>query len=194
MTGIKTFLRTVRRNRWQRDQFPKWISAPDQPWKALGDVIPGKLHDDDFPDDTDKIRSALSLWLIDEEQSNLPRILAALASTRDSLKNIDYLLIPSTVLDKGLEPTKTTGHSNDDVANESWHYDIQGITAVGACRLASIVVSEVDGGRAQLKRAQLPEVANHLRKSIEDEHLDREMLNERVVKRLDATPQGSTRE
>jgi len=82
------FLRAISNNtKWDKTQFPTWLSTDDLPSCIVRD-----LRVDD---------NALSLWEIPDEETNLPQIITAIASTRKSLKSdFDYALLNTSYIDQ----------------------------------------------------------------------------------------------
>ena len=79
----------------------------------------------------------LSVWLIDDNRSNLNRIVAALAAGRDTLDKIDYALIDRQVLDSlDIRVSKVDGLSLDAGANQHWHYDLTNLSGKQLVALA----------------------------------------------------------
>ena len=72
-------LRIIKKNRWYRDV----------------ENYPGK-EQDDVPADTlldfATKQNELSFWLVDDQQTNVQRLIAALAANRDRLDAFDYIL------------------------------------------------------------------------------------------------------
>jgi len=70
-----------------------WIQEPGElPWLDFGKDVPA-----DLLNDLKTTGNKLSVYEVYEDQSNLSRILSALASTRDSLNKIDF-----AVFDQGV--------------------------------------------------------------------------------------------
>jgi hypothetical protein len=68
-------LRTIRKDRWYRIE--------DVPWLEEGDI-----HADPLADLNTKANE-LSVWLIEDDRSNLNRVVSALAATRTHISNLD---------------------------------------------------------------------------------------------------------
>lgn len=78
------YLRTVRRSRWAQ---PNWATGSTYEWQgdALGDLATAK--------------NSLSVFLADSDDM-VSYAVAALASKRSQLVNLDYAIIDSELLDK----------------------------------------------------------------------------------------------
>jgi hypothetical protein len=82
-------LRIVRKSRWSFT--PPWLSEDD-------------LQADSLVDFSTK-KNELSVWHIDKDESNLKRIISALAANRDTLSNFDYALFDKKILiDNNIKP------------------------------------------------------------------------------------------
>ena len=85
----------------------------------------------------------LSVWLIDDNKSNLKRVIAALASGRDTLDKIDYALIDRRVLESlDIPVSKVDGLSPDAGANQHWHFDL---TKLSGKQLVALAVYMREG-------------------------------------------------
>lgn len=114
-------LRSIRKARWS--QPPEWCDEGDLGADALNDLAT-KGH-------------ALSVWQIEQDESNLERVIAALAAMRDHLSNFDLVLFPEEVVaDTGTATDRSDGVSPDHEANGRWHRDLRMISASKLLALA----------------------------------------------------------
>ncbi len=167
---MPTFLRRARRENWD-----------------LGDV------EGERPDDQTSARdfsergsfSDVSVWAIEAGNSNLPQILAALASVRQRLANLDYVVFDDAVLAAHSVSVKNTdGETLDEDANRRWHRELVGLTGEKALKLVheikqrgSAVVERVPGddvvkyvaGSVKAGRIVLGKLAPKLKKRVEAE-------------------------
>jgi hypothetical protein len=111
-------------------------------WYRVFDWVPPETVQADALRDLSTQNGALSVWEIDDDQSNLERVLAALAATRPSIQNIDFLLVDRQVVtDLGIVIESNHGDTPDPQANRRWHRDLIYLTApllaglAVACRL-----------------------------------------------------------
>jgi hypothetical protein len=130
------FLRHVRKGRWYPPEEPfDWLPQDERPADPLGDLSTREC--------------ALSVWELTDDGSNRERVLAAIASTRMTLAQVDYIVFSSEVLDGlGLTVVKSEGDTHDDKANALWHYDIRRLSdarlvSLGR-RLLQLVTEEDD--------------------------------------------------
>ena len=120
------FLRKIRKARWYA---PTWLTEGELPADPLGDL--------------QTKNNGLSLWEVDDEQTNIIEVVVALASTSQNLSNIDYVLLASDELERvqrrvGFDVRKTAGDSPYEDANK-WHCDIVQLSASKLVELAAVV-------------------------------------------------------
>jgi len=116
----------VRNSRWFPDETPRWLEEGEFQADALVD-----LETDD---------NKLSVWLIDEDSSNLPRVIAAMAAHRKSACPFDYALFRDRlVAEIGTRIEKSLGDSEDDEANRLWHRDLVELSASKVMALAKVI-------------------------------------------------------
>ena len=76
-------------------------------------------------------QNTLSVYFIEDDKSNLERVVTALAAKRHHLANADYILFDSKVpAEMEIDLTKTNGGTHDDYVNKNWHRDLVGLTAL----------------------------------------------------------------
>jgi hypothetical protein len=105
---------------------PRWDwNTDDSPWIRPGDIPAAPLTDLRTSQN-----SELSVWYIENNRSNLARIVAALAGTRDHSDKFDFALFPEAVLTQAqIQSKDSLGNSADRDANSSWHRDLVELTA-----------------------------------------------------------------
>ena len=96
----------------------RWLWGEDVPW-----LPPGELQAEVFLD-LQARDNVLSVWYIMDDESNLDRVIAGLAAKRDSVSNLDYMLInQQLVTDMSIGVLTSDGSTADTKANE-WHRDL----------------------------------------------------------------------
>ncbi len=137
-------LRTVRRGRW--------VGALGHDWLEEGDVAADPLADLRTSENT------LSVWQVDDDKSNLLRIVAAFASTRDTFANFDFALVQEEVVaDLGIE----IRHTN------------------GLARLAKQMVA-----KSETRRIPLKQVKQLIEDAVNSNQIDVQGLNNTLKQRL----------
>jgi hypothetical protein len=108
---VPRLLIKVRKANWQKDALPSFVEEGDIPADCLRDL---RVKD-----------NQLSVWHVNDDNSNLKRVLTALAANAGNLSNTDYLLFDSQVVTTlGLNIKKTEGGTPDRQANREWHHDL----------------------------------------------------------------------
>ncbi len=122
---MKQFLRTVRQGRW--------LKYPDIDW--LDDD--GALQGDVFCD-IQTTCCQLSVFRVNND-GDRQRVITALASKRNHVALLDYVIFDDSDLDSlGITVQQTEGDTPDTVANEL-HYELGGLTVARLVHLANIV-------------------------------------------------------
>jgi hypothetical protein len=125
------FLRKVRKS--------KWYNNPDVQW-----LTSGALQADALSDLQTK-GNKLSLWIIEEDSSNLERVVTALGSTCDHAAQIDYALVEcSKVKELGIILENTPGDSADEELNGKYHVDATQLTAEQVYNFARLIQSTAE--------------------------------------------------
>lgn len=91
--------------------------------------------------------NTLSIWMIDDERSNLDQVVAALAAGRHKLGHFDYALLDYALLEgAGLAMKRYPGTTRDREAND-YHVDIVQLTARDIGQLAEWIAQSPDRTR-----------------------------------------------
>ena len=109
----------------------------------------------------------LSVFQIDEDQSNLCRVIAAFSASRENVTDIDYVLVPGKDLRDQFNVVKSPGHTPDDIVNEL-HIDIVGLTPTKLLELVGLFWSNKDKMKRQKKRR----ITKLIWKGIEERQID----------------------
>ena len=120
-------LRTIRKSSWYSENYP-WLPNNDFPADPVTDLRT-----------TD---NSLSVWEIDEDRSNLQRVVTALAGNRDRIEKIDYVIFAKrTIADVSIKTKKSKGGTSDEGVN-GWHLDLVEISAKKLLSLAKAIYDE----------------------------------------------------
>jgi hypothetical protein len=120
-----------------------------------------------------------SAWLIDDEKSNLERVLVAMAAN-NAISDVGYILFdPSAPGAFGIAVKESIGGTADETANRTWHRDLVDLTAR---QLAEFVVEIHKNG---FKDQLLPKETEALiKKGIASGELDKSKINSSLLKKL----------
>jgi len=164
---VPKFLRQVNQNRWYQELMEPWLAKGDIPADPLKDVV------------TDK--NELSLWLVDDELSNLERLTAALVAHRRYKGPFDYILFDAHIPESlGIESTNKPGKTLDQEANDSWHYDL---SKLSGSKLVSLIY-EVVSSEYTLNRFQFIEIVDLVNESVNQGRIQKDKLSDSFKKRL----------
>ena len=164
---MPSFLIKITWGRWQTD--PLWLPA--------GELQAAALFDLRFSN------NKLSIWKIEDDGSNLDRVLTALAANKGktNIENIDYVLLTEELIEGlGIKIEKSKGGTLDDVANSEWHYDL---TELSTSRIVSIAKCIKDSPK---KRRSEVEVKRLIREGLKRKHIDIALADEPLRSKLQA--------
>lgn len=103
-------LRTVRQNRWLKDDAAPFLAIDDVPADPFCDL--------------QTRQNLLSVWEVAQDRSNIERIVRAVAIGRHDVADMGYVVFDSGLLPAaGIEIRENKGASLDEGAN-AWHRDL----------------------------------------------------------------------
>lgn len=118
-------LRKIRKSRW--------LPVPD--WTPRD-----TLHADPLADLVTQ-GNELSVWRVEDDGSNLERILTALAGNFDYASNLDYILFDERILQEAdVRIRRSDGSTIMPEANSTWHHDLVELTARKVVNLAELAM------------------------------------------------------
>lgn len=123
-----------------------WLDHDDALSLPLKGLFKGRDSDEE---DALAREGKLSVWKV-ADQDDLDRILAAVATTRNTLANVDFPCFSDERLDDlGVKPQNSPEHGTtaDETVN-GWHYEL---TEVSLRRLADLVFLLLESAPAQRK-------------------------------------------
>ena len=161
---MTTIFRKLRQKRyWDR-----------QPW----------LGADDAQADTTKCletnENRLSVFVLEEPEAQIERVVAALALNRDTLGHVDLAIAPEAVLEVcGIQGDRVQATTPDSEVNE-WHRDLVELTVTKIAKLARAIKSD-----GEIKRYQLGYVKEAIRKSLNTNYIITEQIDEKLIQSLE---------
>jgi hypothetical protein len=103
-------LRTVRQNRWLKDEAAPFLAIDDVPADPVCDL--------------QTQQNLLSVWEVARDRSNIERIVRAVAIGREVIADLGYVVFDSGLLPAaGIKILENKGKSPDEEAN-AWHRDL----------------------------------------------------------------------
>ena len=122
----------------------------------------------------------LSIFVLEEPEVQMERVVAALALSRDSLAHLDLAIAPETVLEVcRIQGDRVQAKTPDSEVNE-WHIDLVELTATKIAELARAIKSE-----GEIKRYNLGDVKEAIRKSLNTNYIVAEQINGKLVQSLE---------
>jgi hypothetical protein len=95
----------------------------------------------------------MSVWRIEDDRSNLDRVLTALAANRQDVDHVEYILCDDSIVsDLGIKIVKTEGNTPDTHANRTWHYDLVELSGARLVALANGMFLNSETGLVLNKR------------------------------------------
>jgi hypothetical protein len=160
--------REIRNKSW-------WDKSHDElPWLKCGELVA-----DVFKGLVTK-KGGLSTYLIDEDKSNLDRVLAAFACTQESIQRVDYVLIPMDRVLCAFKVVCIPGDTADDLVN-SWHCDVVELTSHRAEDFARLI----DDNRDSMVRVLPKDVKNIVCNARDQRNIDCDLVNQKLKPKLE---------
>lgn len=160
------YLRAIKIAKWRRHAGVAWLADNEIQADALGDL---KTE-----------TNALSVWEVDDDRSNLGRVLTAVAANRDHLSDLSYVLLTKDDLRAiGAKIASSEGGTVDREVNK-WHRDIVELTTQKLHQIAVVVNDKPE------KPRRLPgDVAGLLRQGIAEGRFSAAQLEEGLRKEIE---------
>ena len=118
--------RSIGNKHWYSDDQPDF-----RDWLREGELVADVLKE------LRTTRGSLSVYRVHPNKQNLDRIISAYACTRNSLNDIDYVLLPLEAILENFDITATPGNTADDEVNDM-HLDIEYLSASKLVNLAQV--------------------------------------------------------
>ena len=121
----------------------------------------------------------LSVFVLDEPDEQVRRVVAALAATRDHLAHIDLAVVPENILEQcSIRWADTTGQTPDSEVN-GWHRDLIELTIAKITRLAAAIKRE-----GQIERYNPKRVGRAIKHSLDVNCIGTERMGEELAQSL----------
>lgn len=160
-------LRKIRKPRWYRTQELSWLSQGEIPADPLADLS--------------TTSNELSTWHIEDDLSNLERVIVAIAGTWDRIDSFDYALFDQRLVEElNIEMQQTMGDTPDAQANH-WHRDLVHLSAQRLAELARAIWMD---GRTDRKLQK--EIRDALARAVSRREIDPNRLKPNVQSQVKA--------
>ncbi len=154
-------LRKIRKNRWYKPDVAAGAPASPMPADPVGDLYTSG--------------NDLSVFQIENDRSNLERVVTALGANAETISNVDYALFEDRLVTQvKLEINETPGGTPDEEVNK-WHRDIAVGTADNLLALAKGIYSVCETERVSEK-----EIHSWVAQGLERGELSRSNLNPKL--------------
>jgi hypothetical protein len=162
---VPLLLRKIRKSKWYKNDSVPWLEEGEIQADALGDLVTSG--------------NTLSIWVVEDDKSNLEQVIVALASSCDNIANFDYALINiDCLLSIGIKIETKEGLTPYSKANK-WHRDLIELTTSQLFKLAEVMAIHSTRERVSEKT-----VLNLIRVAVQNEKIDKTKLKEDVIKKL----------
>jgi len=152
-------LRKVRRPRWYHNVNLGWLQQGEIPADPLTDL--------------DTQSNKLSLWHVEDDESNLDQVVTAIAATREHLDKVDYALLDQRYIwQLDIQVEKTPGGTPLAEA-DLWHRDLTHLSAQKLLDLAKVMWD-----RARTARRPEKAVRQLLVKAVDSGRIDTSKLKD----------------
>lgn len=168
MGAVSFVFRSIGNKHWYSDDQPDF-----KDWLADGELVADALKE------LRTTRGSLSVYRVDSEKRSFDRVVSAYACTRNSLNDIDYVLLPLEVIEASFDISATLGETADDEVNEM-HLDIEHLSASKLLLLAHIFQDH----HSSMVRIRKKLITSKIRISIERKHLDFSRINKALQSRF----------
>lgn len=144
------------------------------PWLEDGD-IPADPLTRDFKTDNNSI----SIYLIDNFDEHIDRVVSALASTRDQISKMDYITGSIEIIKNiGVVLDVIDGKTGDEFVN-SLHRDMANLTTEKAALFVNAMIEKGHAGRAYKK-----DISSMILNEVEKGNINREKINRKIRTKL----------
>lgn len=150
-------------------------------WNRAGQLawVPAGESEADILRDLRVDEGSLSLWLVQDDRSNLERLLGALVGDYGKVDKFDYILVPEHAVSGLRIPLLSTAGQTPDPIAKGWHRDATELTCVRLAHLAEAIRSTAEFHRVNPRMA-LDLVAD----SVTQGWINREHLSDKIRHKL----------
>ena len=153
--------RSIGNKHWYSDNQPDFSE-----WLPDGELVADALKE------LRTTRGSLSVYIVDTNKGNLDRVLSAYACTRNSVNDIDYVLMPLEVIEETFDIAPTSGQTADDEVNKV-HLDIERLSVSKLLLLAHIFQDY----HSSMYRIRKKQITSKIRNSLMRKYLDFSRIN-----------------
>lgn len=161
-------LRCITQARWLKDTAAPFLARGDVPADPFGDL---RTKENKF-----------SVWLIEDDQLDLQRVICAIAATREKPDKFDYLLFDLQMLSGvNIEISQTVGDTPDKEINISFHHDLIDLSGLKLFNLVRAIMESDDFETIRLFPRQVTDL---LLDAVRSSRLPLRQLNSKLQEKL----------
>jgi len=124
--------------------------------------------------------SALSVWLVEDDQSNLERVVGVVAAGRRHVDKFDYALVEeSAIRGLGIEIQRSPEACPDEEASRRWHHNVIRLTATNLNAIVQLIRSE-----GRVERVLKPRVEAIIRNGMDSGQINPARLQKSLLDSL----------
>ena len=124
----------------------------------------------------------LSVWYIEDDESNLEHVITALAASGDTVANLDYALFDlQLITNSDIKIHQSPGITPDERVNALWHRDLIELSASKIMRLATIIFTQ-----AEIRRVSKKKLLRMIAQAVSTGRIDRAKLRPKMVAKVEA--------
>lgn len=129
--------------------------------------------------------NTMSVWVVDNDRGRIEQIVGALAATRDTLQDFEYVLLDSkAVTDIGIKIQQTEGTSIDKKLNKL-HFDLIEISAQKLVKIAETILKKIwQKDISHVKRIPRKTIASYIVDRISEGRIDMKLVTPKVLSRV----------
>lgn len=160
-------LRKIRKAKWYKHQGVPWLDENELQADALEDIATKG--------------NELSVWYIEDDESNLEEVVTALAASGDVVANLDYALFDLELITMlNIKIHQSPGITPDDTVNALWHRDLIELSASKIMGLADIILTQ-----AQIRRVSKKKLLAMIVQAVSTGRIDRLKLRPRMAAKIE---------
>ncbi|MGB0383435.1 MAG: hypothetical protein ACPGWR_01305 [Ardenticatenaceae bacterium] len=160
-------LRKIRKAKWYKHQGVPWLDEGELQADALEDIATKG--------------NELSVWYIEDDESNLEEVVTALAASGDVVANLDYALFDLQLITTlNIKIRQSPGITPDDTVNALWHRDLYNLSASKIMGLADMILTQ-----AQIRRVPKKKLLAMIAQAVSTGRIDRRKLRPRMAAKIE---------
>jgi hypothetical protein len=164
---VPQLLRGIRQSRWYKKEASPFLEEGDIPADPLGDLS--------------TTQNTLSVYVVNDD-SDISRIVTALAAKRQNFSNYDYILFDQSILSQlGIDIEENLGDTPDEEVNRK-HCDLVGLSGLRLVELVRLML--VNSDEDDVGRVSKKDIEKWLKEGVTHDHLNLEKIDKELREKL----------